>query len=268
MSVPLRFAALSAAYREQAILTDVNAEFPAGRVIGLVGPNGAGKTSLFRTALGLLRRLSGEVRVLDRASEEWSRDALARAVAYLPQGVDAHWPVSAERLVALGRLPHRTGFGRESEADRAAVQEALERCDALQFADRRIDELSSGERARVLLARALATRAPVLLVDEPAAHLDPAHQLRLMELLREEAGRGTAVGVTLHDLALAARFCDALVVVEKGRVVAQGPAETVLSASILAGVFGVEAWNPALSGEPAPVVPWRRVLENGLRNNS
>ena len=260
MNAPLCFADVSAGYGGKRMLEEFSAAFPKGAVAGLLGPNGAGKTTLLRTALGLLDPLAGEVRVLDRPVARWSRDGLARAIAYLPQGADAHWPVSAARLVALGRLPHRALFGAETASDLAAIEDALRRCDALEFSERRIDELSSGERARVLLARALATQAPVLLVDEPAAHLDPAHQLRLMELLREEAARGTAVVVTLHDLSLASRFCDSLVVLKRGRMVAQGGASSALSPAVLADAFGIEAWAPEMAtAEAPPVVPWRRI---------
>jgi iron complex transport system ATP-binding protein len=131
------------------------------------------------------------------------------------------------------------------------VDEALARCDATEFAARRIDELSAGERARVLLARALATAAPILLADEPAAHLDPAHQIRLMELLREEAARGTAVGVTLHDLSLAARYCDEIVVLQNGTGAAQGTPDAALSDARLSSVFGVLANRSAdVDGRP------------------
>jgi len=184
---------------------------------------------------------AGTITVLDNQLPSWSREGLARSIAYLAQGAEAHWPMTARRLVALGRLPHRGAFAQPGDADLALIDEALARCDAIAFAERRIDELSAGERARVLLARALATAAPILLADEPAAHLDPAHQIRLMELLREEAARGTAVGVTLHDLSLAARYCDEIVVVHQGVVVAQGMPEDALSDARLAQVFGVAA---------------------------
>src|SRR6185312_7106802 len=175
---------------------EISTGFAAGAVSGIVGPNGAGKTTLFRAALGLLKPSCGTIDVLGKPL--------------------AQWPLQARQLVALGRLPHRAAFAALSASDAVAVDEALTRCDALQFATRRMDELSAGERARVLFARALATAAPILLADEPAAYLDPAHQLRLMELLREEAARGTAVAVTLHDLALASRHCDEIIVLDKG----------------------------------------------------
>jgi len=254
----LAFSALSASYDRHAVLSRITASIAPGAVTGLVGPNGAGKTTLLRVALGLHRADSGVVRVLDRPLADWPRDSLPRAMAYLPQGSDAHWPIEARRLVALGRLPHRATFAPLSAVDIAAVDEALARCDAGEFARRRVDSLSAGERARVLLARALATRAPILLVDEPAAHLDPAHQLRLMALLREEAGRGVAVVVTLHDLALASRYCDELIVLKQGRVAASGVPDVALSDSALADVFGVRALR-AGDGGAAAIVPWSQI---------
>jgi iron complex transport system ATP-binding protein len=241
LSAAIAFEGVGAAYGARAVLSGVSASFEAGAVTGIVGPNGAGKTTLLRVALGLMKASGGAVRIQDRPLAQWSREALARTLAYLPQGADAHWPVTARQLAALGRLPHRAALAPLSAVDGLAVDAALERCDAAQFADRRMDELSAGERARVLFARALATGAPVLLADEPAAYLDPAHQLRLMDLLREEAARGTAVAVTLHDLALASRHCDRVVVLRRGRAVAQGAPSEALADTVLADVFGIAA---------------------------
>jgi iron complex transport system ATP-binding protein len=175
-------------------------------------------------------------------------------MAYLPQEAEAHWPVEVRKLVALGRLPHRPPFAPLSSVDEEAVQEALSRCDGLDFAGRAVNALSAGERARVLLARALAVGAPILLVDEPAAHLDPAHQLRLMELLQAEAVRGTAVVVTLHDLTLASRFCDEVMVLDAGRIAAHGAPSTALDDEILKTVFSINAQRIERG-----VVPWQRV---------
>ncbi len=252
MSLSLRN--VCAHYGGRIALDDVTLSFAPGRITGLIGPNGAGKTTLLRVALGFLPATSGDVRLLDRPLSEWSDDARARTIAYLPQSAESHWPLKAHRLVALGRMPHRVGLAPLTATDNTIVREALARCDATALADRRMNELSAGERARVLLARALATSAPVLLVDEPAAHLDPAHQLQLMDLLREEAARGTAVAVTLHDLSLAARFCDELAVLSKGRVAAKGPADAALSDQALADVFGVSAKR---TGDA--IIPWRRL---------
>jgi len=260
MSAALSFDNVSAHYGTRKALDGVTADFTAGCVTGLVGPNGAGKTTLLRTALGFLPAEQGGVQVLGMALGDWSREALARSIAYLPQTAEAHWPVLARRLVGLGRMPHRAALAPLTPQDESAIDAALSRCDARQFAGRRMDELSAGERARVLLARALATQAPILLVDEPAAHLDPAHQLQLMELLREEAARGAAVIVTLHDLPLASRFCDELLVLKSGRVVAQGTPAVALSDATLAETFGVSAVRmTAPDGLLAPIIPWRRL---------
>jgi len=258
MSAPLAFAELAAGYGGRLTLDNISLEFPKGTLTGLVGPNGAGKTTLLRAALGIVAARHGAVQVAGRPLADWSREGLARQLAYLPQKAPPQWPVSARRLVALGRLPHRPQFAKLSQADARAVERALARCDAARFAARAVDRLSSGELARVLLARALATEAPVLLADEPAAHLDPAHQLQLMELLCDEAARGAAVVVTLHDLALAARFCDRVVVLDRGRVAAVGPPGDALDAAILRTVFGIVPWNGADGARP-PIVPWQRL---------
>jgi iron complex transport system ATP-binding protein len=238
-------------------LDGIEARFAPGLVTGIVGPNGAGKTTLLKVAAGLLPLTSGQCTVFGRAVELWPREALARRVAYLPQGGEAAWPLPADEIVALGRLPHGGALGRLSSADIGAVNRALSRADASAFASRRVDTLSAGERARVLFARALATEADVLLADEPAAHLDPAHQLRMMDLLREEAMRGTAVAVTLHELALAAR-CDRLIVLDHGRVAAEGPPDAGLSDEVLARVFGVCAVRAVADSATMPVA-WRRL---------
>jgi iron complex transport system ATP-binding protein len=258
MSAALTFENVGARYRGRTALKGITASFAGGSVTGIVGPNGAGKTTLLRVALGLVTDMSGQVRVQDRARTDWSREALARTIAYLPQGGDAHWPLLARDLVMLGRLPHRGAFARAAAGDARITEDALARADASAFALRRMDELSAGERARVLFARALATEAPILLADEPAAWLDPAHQLRLMALLKEEARRGTAIAVTLHDLSLAARHCDSVLVLDNGTVAARGTPDVALSDEILSSVFGIAAirMTDPTSGHAA-VLPWR-----------
>ena len=241
MSAAVLLENVSLHYGARAALSDVSLRFAAGTVTGIVGPNGAGKTSLLRAILGLQPLAGGSIHILNKMLAEWPREELARTVAYLPQGGEAKWPMLAEDVTMLGRLPHRAAFAAPSASDRRAVREALARCDAATFARRRMNALSAGERARILFARALATGAPILLVDEPAAFLDPSHQLRLMELLREEAWRGAAVAVTLHDLPLAARHCDEIMVLHQGRLAAQGTPAAALSDEALAEVFGIAA---------------------------
>jgi len=238
---------VSAAYGGRPALEHASVSFGKGLLTGIVGPNGAGKTTLLRVAFGFLP-FEGQVQLLGRSLRECSREFVARCIAYLPQESSAQWPMLVKSVVTLGRMP----YGREIGT--GAIDDAMARADVSQFAERRLNELSAGERARVLLARALATEAPILLVDEPAAHLDPAHQLRLMELLRAEARRGAAVGITLHDLALASRFCDDVVVMRAGRVMGQGAVEEVLSDEALADVFGIAAKR-----DSGTIVPWTRL---------
>jgi iron complex transport system ATP-binding protein len=234
----VRFDQVSVSFGRRTALNRVCASLTVGAVTGIVGPNGAGKTTLLRAALGLQPLSHGHVEVLGKALSAWPRDALARAMAYLPQGGEARWPMPVEDVVLLGRLPHRR-FGPPDMKDRLAAADALARCEAAPFARRRMDELSAGERARVLFARALATGAAILFADEPAAFLDPSHQLRLMELLREEARRGTAVAVTLHDLSLAARHCDRVLVLQDGRLAADGSPGEAFADATLARVFKI-----------------------------
>jgi len=204
-----------------------------GEVVGLIGPNGAGKTTLMRAALGLLpHRGQSSLAALTPA-------ARARAAAWLPQAREIAWGISVEALVGLGRVPHADG----AADDARAVAAALARTDLTAFADRPATALSGGEQARVLLARALAQEAPLLIADEPIGGLDPAHQIATMQAFRDLAAEARGVLVSLHDLGLAARFCDRLVLLQAGRKVAEGPPAAVLDADRLANVFGILAWR-------------------------
>jgi len=218
------------------VLRNVDFEAGAGEITGLIGPNGAGKSTLLRTAIGLIPH-EGEVAIM--GSSRLGRSELARTVAYLPQLMEVHWPLSAEAIVALGRYPHGGYFESRTKADDKAIRKALSAVDGLKFADRNVLSLSAGERARVLLARALAVEAPVLLVDEPVASLDPEHQLRVMDILKTLAGQGVAVVIVLHDLTLASRFCDRLTLLDRGRVVSAGTPQKVLNTKNLRDVFKI-----------------------------
>jgi iron complex transport system ATP-binding protein len=240
----------------RAALAGVDCDLVSGELVGLVGPNGAGKTTLLRALAGLLRADVGEIRYDGQTAGELGRAGLARRVAYLAQSGLSHWPLSVEHVVALGRLPHRQSLSPPSAADRAAIEAALAAAEVVALRDRPIGTLSGGERARALLARALAVGAEMLLADEPVATLDPLHQLRAMALLRDEARRGAGVVAVLHDLTLASRFCDRLIVLADGRIVADGPPAAALTDAALAQAFGVEALRGERDGEPF-VVPWR-----------
>jgi iron complex transport system ATP-binding protein len=237
------------------VLKSVSLRAAAGEVLGLVGPNGAGKTALLRCAAGLAERHGGAVRLADEDLRGLPLQVRARRVAYLPQSRDVAWPLSVADTVALGRIPHR-GLGRASAAvDAAAVGAALARVGLAPLARRRLDTLSGGEVALALLARALAVEAPVLLLDEPCAALDPRHQLAAMALFRNLAAEGACVCVVLHDLALAARFCDRVAVLDHGRLVAEGPPDTALDDTTLARVYGIVAARTRVDDKPC-LVPW------------
>ncbi|WP_442680425.1 ABC transporter ATP-binding protein [Sphingomonas sp. ASY06-1R] len=237
------------------VVDNVSADLGGG-VIGLIGPNGAGKSTLIRAIAGLIAH-QGRITIEGAGAAATPRER-ARRIAYLPQGQTIHWPLTVERLVALGRLPHLAPFARPGAADMAAIEAALDRTDLAMLRDRPINQLSGGERARALLARALAVAAPLLLADEPLAALDPSHQIEVMGLLRGEAERGATVIAVLHDLTIAARWCDRLLILNHGRLVADGAPTAVLSAERIAAVYGVTAHIGQSGGAPV-VVPLTRV---------
>ena len=241
------------------VLQQVDAQISPGEVLGLIGPNGAGKTTLLRVLAALLTPDQGRVDHDGASLRELGRGSLARRVAFLAQGGEAPASLSVEALVGLGRLPHRRPFARAGEADRRAVARALTLCDATGFAARAVGTLSGGERHRVLLARALAVEAPYLLADEPLAGLDPQHQLDTLQVLRRISGEGTGVVVVLHDLTLAARFCDRLLLLDRGQRIADGSPVEVLDDNRLAEVFGIHALRGSHAGEPF-ILPWGRKL--------
>ena len=255
--VTITLDAVSVDLAGRTVLHDVSARMEPGRFVGIVGPNGAGKSTLVRAMLGLAPLSAGTVRLGGDDIAALPARTIARSLAYLPQGQTLHWPLSVERLVALGRLPHLAPFSRLSETDRAAIDEAMERADVTDLRDRIATELSGGERARVMLARALAVGAAGLVADEPLASLDPGHQIDVMELLAREARAGGLVVAVLHDLTMAARYCQRLLLVDQGRVVADGTPADVLSAARLRQSYGIEALVD-LSGASPMIVPIAR----------
>lgn len=247
---------LSVELGRRAALMDVSLAVEPGAVTGLVGPNGAGKSTLLRALAGLLPPTAGMILLDGRPLRDIDPVARAHTLAYLPQAAPIAWSMPVEDLVALGRHPHRSLPGPLTVIDRIAVMRALAAVDGLSLVGRPADALSAGEQARALLARALAVEAPILLADEPLASLDVRHQLDLMVTLRRAANQGAAVLLALHDLTLAARFCDQLAVLDAGRLVAKGPPAAVLTPAILARTFKIEALEGSHNAEPF-VVPWQ-----------
>jgi iron complex transport system ATP-binding protein len=248
----LRARDVSVALGRRRVVDGATFDLGRGELAALVGPNGAGKTTR-RRALAGLRPAEGDSGRAGRPLAARAARERARTVAYLPQGRTFHWPMSVAALVALGRYPHGDPFSPATDADRAAVARALAATDVEAFAARAVTTLSEGERARVALARALACEAPLLLADEPTAALDPRHQLLVMELLRRTAKAGTAVLAVIHDLTLAARFVDRVLVIEHGRLVADAPPAQALTPSRLAETFGVEAIMLESEAGPVPL---------------
>jgi iron complex transport system ATP-binding protein len=246
-------------YAERPAVRPTTFALELGGLVALVGPNGAGKSTLLRALASLVAHL-GTVTWRGTALAALVGKARARTVAYLPQDPPVHWPLTARELVALGRLPHRAYAAEETAADAAAVTAAMQQTDTLPFAARSVNRLSVGERARVLLARALAVEAPVLLADEPIAMLDPYHQLEVMGTLRAYArGKGAEtrlVVVVLHDLGLAARFCDRVLLMDDGALVGDGPPEATLAAATIRAHYRVEPFIARHEDEPL-IVPWR-----------
>jgi iron complex transport system ATP-binding protein len=239
----------------RAVLDDISLSLPAGHLVALVGPNGAGKTTLLRALAGLLPS-RGEIVVGGDALSSLSLRERARRFAYLPQGHVVHWPLPARDIVALGRIPHGASDpARLAPKDAEAVARAMQLTDVTGFGARPVTELSGGEKSRVALARVLAVEAPVMLADEPTASLDPRYQLDVMTNLRNAARRGMLVIVVTHDLGLAARFADTMLVLSQGHLVAQGAPTEALSEDIMREVFRISAWRAEHQRE-AVIVPW------------
>ena len=267
----LRVAGLRVAYGQREVLTGVDLTVGTGEVVGLVGPNGCGKTTLLRAITRVVPWVSGEVEIggpsassghgpstssgRGRAVSALSTRELARLVAVVPQSPVLPVGYTAEEVVLMGRTPHLGFLAQEGPRDYERAREALARVGAEDLASRRVDELSGGERQSVVLARALAQDAPVLLLDEPTANLDIGHQIRVARLVRELAKtEGLAVLAAVHDLTLASLYCDRLALMAGGRVVATGLPADVLNADNLRAAYGVDATILRVDRPATPIV--------------
>jgi iron complex transport system ATP-binding protein len=223
----------------QPAVRDLDVAVPAGCFYAVLGPNGSGKSTLTRLLLGVLPPGGGEVRYAGRTVSAWERRALARRVGVVAQGEEAAFPMTVRELVAMGRYPHLGPWRREGAADRAAVERALERCEVGALAERQLGRLSGGERQRARLARALAQEPETLVLDEPTASLDVAHEMAIFELLAGLARNGGAtVLVVTHNLNLAARYADRLLLLDGGAMAAEGVPEVVLTKETVERVYG------------------------------
>lgn len=243
---------LSVTVGDQRLVDMMTLRVKAGELVALIGPNGAGKSTLLRAIAGV-QSFIGTAQIDDQDITAMDAIERARCLAWLPQSPPAAWPVSVREAVAIGRFAWSGGHRPQSSADRRTVHDALVRCQLSDFADRPVTSLSGGELARVHLARGLVAEAPVLLADEPVAALDPAHQLAVMQILRDCASAGKAIVVVLHDIALAARFADRIVAMLDGRLVGAGSPRTIITGELLTTLYGVKAdihWD---AGVPIPL---------------
>ncbi|WP_300074233.1 ABC transporter ATP-binding protein [uncultured Ruegeria sp.] len=235
---------LGVTLRNREVFRNVSLTISAGEMVGLIGPNGAGKTSLMRAALGLVPHTGHST-----LAQMSARDR-ARTVAWMPQSREIAWPITVERLVALGRLPHLPTTGTIPAKDRVLIDQAIDRLDLGSLRLRAASRLSGGEQARALIARAVAQDTPVLMADEPIAGLDPAHQISTMRVFRDLADEGRAILVSIHDLGLAARHCTRLILMAEGGVLADGPPAQVLSPELMARAFGISVWHEYTASGP------------------
>lgn len=243
--------------RGREVIHDLSARFERGHVTALLGPNGSGKSTLLSCLAGLLRPQSGRALIDGVDVLDLDAQARARRIGLLPQTAEVHWDIDVATLVSLGRFPHRGRWG-ESAADRAGIARAMSAMDLTAFAARSVKRLSGGERGRALLARVLAAEPEWLLADEPLASLDPAHQLDVLDRLRDIAARGAGVIVVVHDLSHAARVADNVLLLRDGRVVAQGARDAVLNAEVLRAAFDIDVHIADAANGARVVVPLRR----------
>ncbi|MDN5743522.1 MAG: ABC transporter ATP-binding protein [Nocardioidaceae bacterium] len=252
----LRGVDLSWAVDDKQVLDAVSIDCAAGRITGILGPNGSGKTTLLRLLAGLLRPDAGEVWLGETPLSQLRPRQRARRLAILEQHATTGLDLAVHEVVELGRVPHRPFLAGSRRADRPIVDEAMSAAGVAHLAARRWATLSGGERQRTQLARALAQQAGVLLLDEPTNHLDLRHQLEFLDRIR---GSGLTVVAALHDLELAAAYCEDLVVLDAGRVVAAGPTAAVLRPAVVAQVWGVDT-----AVEPHPARGGMHVRWNGV----
>lgn len=222
------------------ILHDISLDVARGRLVGLLGPNGSGKTTLLRAISGLLPT-GGSINFDGRPIASWKPRSLARRLAFVRQSVSLSFDFSVEELVLLGRSPHKRWLADFSADDRTLMQQALEQVDLTGFEARSVLSLSGGELQRVFLAQALVQEADVLLLDEPTAHLDVHYQFEFIGLVRRLVSAGRTAVAVFHDLEMAGRFADELLVLHGGRLVAQGTPTEVLTRDLIAEVFRMDA---------------------------
>lgn len=229
-------------YGREPVIDDVSLSVAAGDMLGVIGPNGSGKSTLLRLLSGVLQPAGGRIRINGRPLPAYSRRTLGQTVAVVPQDTLIEFPFSVTEVVLMGRSPHLGGFAFEGDRDLQVAHNAMQRTGVLALAQRSIHELSGGERQRVILARALAQEASILLLDEPAAFLDIRHQVEIYDLLHDLQREGKGIITVLHDLNLAGLYCDRLLLLQDGRAAKTGTPQEVITYSTLTAVYEIEVY--------------------------
>jgi len=233
-------------------LDSVTMVVPRGAFYAVLGPNGSGKSTLLRALLGMVSHVTGRTHVSGRPIANWDRRALAREAGVVTQSESLAFPITVRELVAMGRYPYLGALQSETPIDREAISEAMRMCDIEPLAHRFLSTLSGGEIQRTRVARALAQEPNILVLDEPTASLDVRHEMEILELLRASADRGMTIFLITHHLDLAARFADRMLLLDRGRVAAEGDPREVLEEETLQRVYG---WPISVSDDPATGVP-------------
>jgi ABC-type cobalamin/Fe3+-siderophores transport system ATPase subunit len=258
MTLVAEHIAVRYAGRPTRALDGVSINVPSGSLYSVLGPNGSGKSTLMRALLGVTPLESGTVRLEGKPLVDWKRSEVARVVGAVSQSESVAFPITVRELVAMGRYPHIGPLASETDVDRRAVARALDACDVADLSDRSVTTLSGGEFQRARIARALAQEPAALVLDEPTTSLDIRHQMAILELLRTSADAGMTVLVVTHDLELAAQFSDRMMLLDRGRVAAEGSPAEVLTEEVLTEVY---EWpitvSSAESGEGPRVRPRR-----------
>lgn len=237
----LAIKSLHFSYQSNSVLTDINLELSGGELVGLVGMNGTGKSTLLKLMSGILTPSSGKVELTGRDLKTMTRRDIARKISFVPQNSAIDFAFEVHEIVSMGRTPYLSRFRSFSRADCEAVSEAMRLTETTQLANRSVTELSGGERQRVQIARAIAQQTDLMLLDEPTSNLDLSHQLEVLNIIRKLCKSGRAAIMSIHDLTLAARYCDRIVVLSDQRVVADGSPSEVITQECLLRYFKVRA---------------------------
>jgi iron complex transport system ATP-binding protein len=258
----IRVENLSAKYGERQVLHEVDLHLAKGELVGLLGPNGSGKTTLLHCLSKVVAIHAGRVEVAGRDISSYSAQELAQLEASVPQRLEISFPFKCLEVVLMGRYPHQRGFGSNSDEDLAKALAAMRQTDTLDLAQRRITEISGGEAQRVIIARALAQEAELLLLDEATANLDVAHKMQMFDLFSAENRRGVTFLCALHDLNLAALYCQRLLFLKQGRISLDGPTVETFTEENLSNIYEAEVRiipHPETNAPQAMFVPGKHV---------